>query len=356
VRPADNRIAGIGAILSFVCLRKSHSRPLKLCEVILHSKALFATAIMDTAGIAEELLRKLRLVLPDATFPLSAALALVESYSESPVPERQTRAALNDCIRRLGLHSTPPLRAQLVIFQILLYVINAPLQVRSPDWLCSTYRFPAEEVQDDESLALFDSYMALALRFVEPKNQMNFIILDVVVPLSEATVDAQSRRRPVPGGGTETAETRNRYYIYECRTGHFRPKTVELGRHLWPEAALYRVDQTASTSPVDAVQQGAQTAGTNPAATMPFGPPVPSTVSSLSYAHASLRSEEMNPPIVNTMHESAQAAADLHGTAFDQVIDFLAQDSESESSGDVPGFSDLGHVHDDMDSEGRLTR
>jgi hypothetical protein len=303
---------------------------------------------MDITIVGEVLMAQLRQIIPGATFPVAAAQALGELHDESPLPRNQSRAELNALIRQLGVVDKPnkPLRAELVILQILLYTMGLPTQVRDQHDLCTTYGFSANEVEADETLALFESYMDIALLLVNPYKHMDFIIVDVVVPLSEAATDAQSRRRYVSGGGSETVETCNRYYIFEFRTGFYRTKTVALERHLRSGAAPNRGDPATPTS-VDS-QQHTGGVDTNPAVALPFWSAVPSTMSDHSYLQASLTTEEVNQPVFDTMHESARASSALHDRVPSDIIDFMAQgfvsphreDSESGNSDDAfPGHT-----------------
>jgi hypothetical protein len=309
---------------------------------------------MDITIVGEVLMAQLRQIVPGATFPVAAAQALGELYNDRPLPQNQSRAELNALIRQLGVLDKPnkPLRAELVILLILLYTMGLPPQVRDQHDLCTIYGFSANEVEADESLALFESYMDIALLLVNPYKHMDFIIVDVVVPLSEAAIDALSRRRYVSGGGSETVETCNRYYIFEFRTGFYRTKTVALERHLRAGAAPNRGDPATPTS-VES-QQHTGGADTNPAVALPFWPVVPLTMSNHSYLYlqASLATEEANQPVSDTMLESAQASSALHARVPSDVIDFMAQgfvsphrdDSESGNSDGAPDVAFPGHT------------
>jgi hypothetical protein len=65
--------------------------------------------------------------------------------------------------------------------------------------------------------------MKYALILVAPLYQMDFIIKDIVVPLSER----RSGRKVVTGGGKESTRTTMRYWVFECETELMRPKSLD---------------------------------------------------------------------------------------------------------------------------------
>jgi hypothetical protein len=75
----------------------------------------------------------------------------------------------------------------------------------------------------DPILPEFVWFMKYALILVAPLYQMDFIIKDIVVPLSEKRSD----RKVVTGGGKETARTAMRYWVFECETELMRPKSLD---------------------------------------------------------------------------------------------------------------------------------
>jgi hypothetical protein len=283
-----------------------------LFEAVLFGKASMdavATVMTDNAGSAEELLTQLQRVVPGATFPVAAAQALLELHNKEPLLKKRSRGGLNELIRQLGVLDKPnkSLRAELVMLQIFVCAAKFAPAVRSQNELSTKYGFPMHEVQADESLALFDFYIDLALRVVEPKNQMDFIILDVVEPLSEANRDIQSRRRHVSGGGSETAETRNRYYIYEYRSGYYRSKTIKLRRHLQPGAAPRRSAREASTAPEPKEPAQAHL----DCSALPGCTPGLPILSNFCNVQTGLPSGEMNQSVSDTARESVEASSEL---------------------------------------------
>jgi hypothetical protein len=66
--------------------------------------------------------------------------------------------------------------------------------------------------------------MRYALILVAPLNHMDFIVRDIVVPLSEKL----SGKRYPAGGGSESIGTKMRYWVFERETELFRPKSLEV--------------------------------------------------------------------------------------------------------------------------------
>jgi hypothetical protein len=96
---------------------------------------------------------------------------------------------------------------------------TAPLQ--STEDICLKYGLRGEDVRADRTLAEFVYFMKYALILVRAKGHMEFLISDVVAPLSEKL----SGKRYPPGGGSESIGTVMRYAVFERETGLVRPKS-----------------------------------------------------------------------------------------------------------------------------------
>lgn len=117
-----------------------------------------------------------------------------------------------------------PFRAELVICQVILMTHDLLPFIRTVEDFVKSFGFEEELVHADENLAMFAWYMEYALMLVRAKGHMDFIINDVVAPLSEKL----SGRRFTSGGGSETISTMMRYTIFERMTGQPRPKNVSM--------------------------------------------------------------------------------------------------------------------------------
>jgi hypothetical protein len=189
-----------------------------------------------TMMTAEELLERLQGVLKDVQLTPMALRGIVMKYADkASLPSEQNTASMNGVLRDVGMDFSRPLRAELVICQVFLLTHGHPLFVRTLEDLTKSFDFETELVCADPNLALFASYMDYALMLVRAKGHMDFIINDVVAPLSENL----SGRRFASGGGSETISTMMRYKIFECLSGQPRPKNVPMGA-----ASLYREPNT----------------------------------------------------------------------------------------------------------------
>lgn len=192
----------------------------------------------------------LRSHVPDASFEPEHAQALLQRYQQLPIPNGQTTAMLNKTVRDiLHISSNTRLRAELVILQVLIRTHGIERENRTPEELVQTYGFNLDDVQQDATLSSFDWYMGFVLELVCPDKHRAFIVQEVVVPLSDAPGTVY-----VTGGGTETTATTNRHFIFEHRTGLYRPKTLErLQGHMPPP-----YPQTAGAPPPPPVQTEVQ--------------------------------------------------------------------------------------------------
>jgi hypothetical protein len=175
---------------------------------------------------AEELLERLKSVLPEVQLSLLALRGIVTRYADkASIPFEQNRASMNGALREVGMDFSRPLRAELVICQIFIMTHSQQLFVRTVEDITRSFDFELNLVLSDPNLALFASYMDYALMLVRAKGHMDFIINDVVAPLSEKL----SGRRFPSGGGSESVATMMRYKIFEQLTGLTRPKNVPMG-------------------------------------------------------------------------------------------------------------------------------
>ncbi len=159
-------------------------------------------------------------VLSSVTLTSEAIQEIIDKYPyEDSVPCCQDTKTLNSVLREIKMEVSRPLRVELVICQIILLTWNKTPFLRTTEDLCLSYGFRAEDVEADETLAEFVWYMEYALMVVAAKGHMEFIINQVVAPLSERL----SGRRYTAGGGTETIGTKMRYTVFELDTGLFRP-------------------------------------------------------------------------------------------------------------------------------------
>jgi hypothetical protein len=187
---------------------------------------------------AEDLHSALQTVLRRITLTLEALQNILNRYpDEESLPMDQDNKFLNTELRALGLEISKPLRAELVICQIMLMTWFKTPFLRSAEDLCLSYGFRHDEVVADRNLGEFVWYMEYAVILVSAKGHMDFLINDVVAPLSEKL----SGRRYPAGGGSESIGTVMRFAVFEKETGYVRPKSRQVsasGDCSEPAAAL----------------------------------------------------------------------------------------------------------------------
>jgi hypothetical protein len=171
---------------------------------------------------AENLQVAVRQVLRQTSLTSDAFQRIVDRYpDEESLPVEQDNKTMNLELKALGMEIGRRLRADLVICQIILMTwFQAPF-LRNTEDLCLSYGFRAEDVIADKTLAEFVWFMEYALILVVAKGHMDFIINDVVAPLSEKL----SGKRYPAGGGSETIGTVMRHAVFEKDTGLVRPKS-----------------------------------------------------------------------------------------------------------------------------------
>jgi hypothetical protein len=131
---------------------------------------------------------------------------------------------MNEALREVGMDFNRPYRAELVICQIILMTHDVRPFIRTVEDFVRSFGFEEELAHAEENLGMFAWYMEYALMLVRAKGHMDFIINDVVAPLSEN----RSGRRFTSGGGSESISTMMRYTIFERMTGQPRPKNAPL--------------------------------------------------------------------------------------------------------------------------------
>jgi hypothetical protein len=144
--------------------------------------------------------------------------------NEQSFPLEQDTKTLNSTLRELRVDVGKPQRSELVICQIILITWNVTPVLRDTHDLCERYGLNREDVIADKTLPEFVWFMHFALKLVDPKKHMDFIINHVVAPLSEKL----SGKRYPAGGGSETIGTVMRHAIFERETGYMRPKSRKL--------------------------------------------------------------------------------------------------------------------------------
>jgi hypothetical protein len=164
-------------------------------------------------------------VLSETTFTMANLQRIVARYLDTAfIAHQQDTRKLNSELRALNIDVGKPQRAELVICQIILVTWSESPELPSVADLCRTYGLQEEEVVADQTLAEFVWFMKQALVLVAPRKHMEFLISDVVAPLSEKL----SGKRYPAGSGTESIGTMMRYAVFETETGYRRPKSRRL--------------------------------------------------------------------------------------------------------------------------------
>jgi hypothetical protein len=171
---------------------------------------------------AENLHVALKQVLHEVKLTLAELQRVVHRYrSIDVIAQPQGTRQLNSELRELGLAVGKTQRTELVLCQIILMTWFLIPTLKSTAELCAMYGFDEKDVAADKTLAEFVWFMDQALILVAGKGHMEFLISDVVAPLSEKL----SGRKYPAGGGTESIGTTMRYTVFERETGYVRPKS-----------------------------------------------------------------------------------------------------------------------------------
>jgi hypothetical protein len=154
-----------------------------------------------TSPTAGDLRLAVEQVLSETTLTVADMHVIAARYHDNTsIARQQDTRKLNSELRALSIDVGKAQRAELVICQIIILTWSDTVQLPSVADICRTYGLREEDVAEDGTLAEFVWFMKKALTLVAPKNHMEFLINDVVAPLSEKL----SGKRYPAGSGSES--------------------------------------------------------------------------------------------------------------------------------------------------------
>ena len=156
---------------------------------------------------------------------IEAIAKLLFQYRDGNLPVKQSTADLNKALDEIGVQGkgSRGTRAELCICFVHMKMWNChevPLGVVE---LCKRYDLDRFDVERDPYFHKYCYYLCVVLDIVEPDKHREFLIQDVLIPLSGAKGIKYST-----GGDTESARTMIRYKAFEIESRLLRPKTVDM--------------------------------------------------------------------------------------------------------------------------------
>ena len=174
---------------------------------------------------ADEIYELLKQAVPAPNLTIEAIKHLIR---RGDAMVQQSTADINDDLRKNGVQGkgNRGIRGELCICLVHLNMRNRPdfpLMLLGVNELCKRYDLQRVDVERDPYFPRYCYYLRAALSIVEPAKHKDFIIQDVLVPLSGAYVDGI---KYITGGGKEASRTMIRYKAFELESRLLRPKTL----------------------------------------------------------------------------------------------------------------------------------
>ena len=172
---------------------------------------------------ADEIYELLKQAVPAPNLTIESIKQLIW---EGVVMEQQSTADINDDLRKNGIQGkgNRVIRGELCICLVHIKMWNRPdvlLKLLGVDELCKRYDLKRVDVEKDLYFPRYCYYLHAALSIVEPAKHKDFIIQDVLVPLSGAR-----GIKYITGSGKENSRTMIRNKAFELESRLLRPKTL----------------------------------------------------------------------------------------------------------------------------------
>ena len=171
-----------------------------------------------------ELFELLKQAVPQPNLTIENIAKLLYLYRDGNLPVKESTAYMNKVLSKIGVKAKGNrcLRGELCICFVHMKMCNRPNAPLGVDELCERYDLERIEVEKDPYFRNFCYYLCPVLDIVEPVKHSEFIIQNILVPLSGA------HGIKYISGSKEAPRTRIRYKAFEIESHWFRPKTLSM--------------------------------------------------------------------------------------------------------------------------------
>lgn len=177
---------------------------------------------------AEELFMLLKQAVPQGELTIESIARLLYNYRNKCIPTKLSTGDMNKELIEIGVKGKGKrkVRGELCICLIHMKMWSETniIPAREVDQLCESYDLRLSDIVNDVYFRSYCHYLIPALDIVEPVKHREFIIQDVLAPISGAYV---AGIRYITGGGKETTPTSIRNKVFEIESRLLRPKTVQ---------------------------------------------------------------------------------------------------------------------------------
>ena len=177
---------------------------------------------------AEELFILLKQAVPQGELTIESIARLLYNYRNKCIPTKLSTGDMNRELIDIGVKGKGKrkVRGELCICLIHMKMLSETniIPAREVDQLCESYDLRLSDIVNDVYFRSYCHYLIPALDIVEPVKHREFIIQDVLAPISGAYV---AGIRYITGGGKETTPTSIRNKVFEIESRLLRPKTVQ---------------------------------------------------------------------------------------------------------------------------------
>lgn len=174
---------------------------------------------------ANDIYQLLKSAVLKPNLTIEAIAKLLFQYRDGNLPVKQSTADLNKALDEIGVQGkgSRGIRAELCICFVHIKMWNChevPVDVFE---LCQRYDLLRVDVERDPYFHKYGYYLCAVLDIVEPDKHREFLIQDVLVPLSGA-----KGIKYFTGSNRESSRTMIRYKAFEIESHLLRPKTVDM--------------------------------------------------------------------------------------------------------------------------------
>ena len=175
--------------------------------------------------IPDELYTRLANVVKEPTLIFAAVERLVELYAGQQLPSNLSTADMNSSLAKIGVTGKGNRRArgELCMCFLLMKLWNRREVLPSCRELCEKYGLPRHIVEKDMYFQRFCFYLPLTIELVSPAKHREFIIQDILTPLSGAV-----GIKYITGGGKEAPRTSIRIRAFEIASNVYRPRSINI--------------------------------------------------------------------------------------------------------------------------------
>ena len=175
---------------------------------------------------SDELFVRLKHTIPQPQLNLQNIENLLKKYQKEPLPSNSKTADLNKILKNISFIGElgGNVRGEVGICLAHIKVWNSKELPQTMDEICKQYDLPVADTSTDLCFMMYCYYLKAVLSIIDPHKHRDFIIQEVLVPISG---DYENKSEYKTGGGTENARTVRRYKAFELESRMFRAKTVQ---------------------------------------------------------------------------------------------------------------------------------